>query len=356
MTGPENQPRKPIVLTVDDDPSVSRAVARDLRRQYGEDHRIVRGESGPDPGGAAELKLRGEQVAVILADYRMPQMNGIEFLEQAMDIFPFARRVLLTAYADTDAAIQAINLVDVDHYLLKPWDPPEEKLYPVVDELLEAWRATGDAPVPETKVIGHRWSPRSFEVRDFLARNRCRTAGTPPTSRRASGCSPPRARTGCDAGGDHRAGRGAARPERRRARRQVGLSTTPAEDFYDVVVVGGGPAGLAAAVYAASEGLRTVLVERTATGGQAGQSSRIENYLGFPDGISGSQLAERARRQAEKFGAEVVSARERQRRRDQRRRAVVRFADGGTDRRAHAAILATGVAYRQLEAPAAPRR
>src|SRR4051794_39838673 len=165
--------RRPAIVTVDDDPSVSRAVARDLRRQYGAEHRIIRGESGPQTLEALrELKLRGEQVAVILADYRMPQMNGIEFLEQAMDIFPFARRVLLTAYADTDAAILAINLVDVDYYLLKPWDPPEEKLYPVVDELISEWTSSAHVAVPETKVVGHRWSSRSFEVRDFLARNR----------------------------------------------------------------------------------------------------------------------------------------------------------------------------------------
>src|SRR5919205_258027 len=164
---------KPVLMTVDDDPGVSRAVARDLRRRYGEHYRVVRADSASDALDALkEIKRRGEPVAAILADYRMPQLNGIEFLEQAMDLFPRARRALLTAYADTDAAIQAINLVDVDHYLLKPWDPPEEKLYPVVDELLEAWRASDHAPVPETKVVGHRWSPRSFEVRDFLARNR----------------------------------------------------------------------------------------------------------------------------------------------------------------------------------------
>src|SRR3954447_14095404 len=172
VVGPDDVSR-PAIITVDDDPSVSRAVARDLRPQYGRAHRIVRGESGEQTLEAIrELKLRGEQVAVILADYRMPNMNGIEFLEEAMDVFPAARRVLLTAYADTDAAISAINLVDVDHYLLKPWDPPEEKLYPVVDELLEDWLSSDHVPVPETKVIGHRWSARSFEVRDFLARNR----------------------------------------------------------------------------------------------------------------------------------------------------------------------------------------
>src|SRR5512132_84875 len=172
MTGPDTQPRKPVILTVDDDPAVSRAVARDLRRHYGERYRIVRAESGPDAlETLKELKLRGDTVAVFVADYRMPQMSGIEFLEAAMDLYPLARRVLLTAYADTHAAIDAINVVDLDHYLLKPWDPPEEKLYPVIDALLEQWLATDHRPVPETKVVGHRWSARSSDVREFLARN-----------------------------------------------------------------------------------------------------------------------------------------------------------------------------------------
>jgi thioredoxin reductase (NADPH) len=172
MTGPDHQPRKPAIFTVDDDPAVSRAVARDLRRHYGERYRIVRAESGADALVALnELKLRGETVAVFVADYRMPEMSGIEFLEDAMKLYPLARRVLLTAYADTHAAIDAINVVDLDHYLLKPWDPPEEKLYPVIDGLLEEWHATGDRAMPYTKVIGHRWNPRSWEVRQFLARN-----------------------------------------------------------------------------------------------------------------------------------------------------------------------------------------
>ncbi len=354
MPGTEQHPARAAIVTVDDDPSVSRAIARDLRREYGAEHRIVRGESGDQALEALrELKLRGEQVAVILADYRMPQMNGIEFLEQAMDIFPFARRVLLTAYADTDAAIQAINLVDVDHYLLKPWDPPEEKLYPVVSDLLETWKAQGHSPVPETKVIGHRWSSRSFEVRDFLARNRV-------PYRWYASTEPEGARLLAAAGATEDGipvvitptGEPLASPTDAEIAARVGLSTDPAEDFYDVIVVGGGPAGLGAAVYAASEGLRTVLVERTATGGQAGQSSRIENYLGFPDGISGSQLAERARRQAIKFGAEIVSAREVSAVEIRGAARVVRFADGGAVE-AHTAILATGVAYRQLDAPGA---
>ena len=355
MAGPAATASRPAIITVDDDPSVSRAVARDLRREYGAKHRIVRGESGPQTLEALrELKLRGEQVAVILADYRMPQMNGIDFLEQAMDIFPFARRVLLTAYADTDAAIQAINLVDIDHYLLKPWDPPEEKLYPVVTELLEDWRRSAHAPVPETKVIGHRWSSRSFEVRDFLARNRVPYrwyAATEPEGERLLAAAEVSDEE-CIPVVITSEGEVLRSPSDAELASRVGLSTDPTAEFYDVIVVGGGPAGLGAAVYAASEGLRTVLVERTATGGQAGQSARIENYLGFPDGVSGSQLAERARRQAVKFGAEVVSARDVSAVESRGAARVVRFADGGTIE-AHTAILATGVAYRQLDAPGA---
>jgi thioredoxin reductase (NADPH) len=351
MTGPEPQPRRPVILTVDDDPSVSRAVARDLRRHYGEHYRIVRAESGPDAlESLKELKLRGETVAVFVADYRMPQMSGIEFLEQAMDLFPLARRVLLTAYADTHAAIDAINVVDLDHYLLKPWDPPEEKLYPVIDGLLEAWRAAGDRGIPHTKIIGHRWNARSSEVRDFLTRNRLSyhwfMADEPEGQRLLEA-----------AGQDGRTlpvviteqGEPMVNPSETELAARLGLSTTPSQEFYDLVVIGGGPAGLAAAVYGASEGLRTVLIERTATGGQAGQSSRIENYLGFPDGVSGSQLADRARRQAEKFQAELITTREAVALEINGSAKTVTFSDG-TSIDSRAVILATGVSYRQLQA------
>jgi thioredoxin reductase (NADPH) len=354
ITAPENEARtaRTAIVTVDDDPGVSRAVARDLRRHYGEEHRIVRAESG----GAAldalkELKLRGDLVAVILADYRMPQMNGIEFLEQAMDIYPAARRVLLTAYADTGAAIDAINLVDLDHYLLKPWDPPEEKLYPVVDALLDTWLADARQPVPETKVVGHRWSARSSEVREFLARNQVpyiwHSVDEPEGQRLLSA-----------AGVDGLVlpvvitpdGEVLVEPADAELAGRVGLATTPSRDFYDLVVIGAGPAGLGAAVYGASEGLKTVLVERTATGGQAGQSSRIENYLGFPDGVSGAQLTARARRQAIRFGAEVLTARDVVGLEVNGPARSVRFADGSAID-AHTVILATGVSYRQLDAP-----
>jgi thioredoxin reductase (NADPH) len=347
---------KPVLLTVDDDPGVSRAVARDLRRRYGQDYRIVRAESGPQALEALrEIKLRGDTVAVLLADYRMPEMSGLEFLEQAMDLFPLARRALLTAYADTDAAIQAINVVDLDHYLLKPWDPPDEKLYPVLDSLIELWHDAGDKPVTETQVVGHRWSARSFEVRDFLARNsvpyRWFTVEQPDGARllEAAGLDATSIPLVVTPAGDC-----LVDPSVEDLAARVGLSTTPGTDFYDTVIVGGGPAGLGAAVYAASEGLRTVLLERRATGGQAGQSSRIENYLGFPDGVSGGQLTDRARRQARKFGAEILTARGVAALEARGSSRVVRFADDG-EVAAHTVVLATGVDYHRLEVPGADR-
>ena len=351
MTTPEGAART-VIVTVDDDPGVSRAVARDLRRRYGEQHRIVRAESGDTALDALrEMKLRGDEVAVIVADYRMPGMNGIEFLERAMDFYPTARRVLLTAYADTGAAIDAINVVDLDHYLLKPWDPPEEKLYPVIDELLSKWQAEDRRPVRVTKVVGHRWSARSSAVREFLARNqvayRWYDSEEPDGQRLLAAAETDGLRLPVVITPDAEV---LVEPADAELAVRVGLPTTPAQDFYDVVVIGGGPAGLGAAVYGASEGLRTVLVERTATGGQAGQSSRIENYLGFPDGVSGAQLTGRARRQATRFGAEVLTTRNVVGLDVNGSARTVRFADGGAID-AHTVILATGVSYRQLGAP-----
>jgi thioredoxin reductase (NADPH) len=341
-----------VILTVDDDPGVSRAVARDLRRRYGERHRIVRAESGDDALDALrEMRLRGDEVAVIVADYRMPGMNGIEFLERAMDLYPTARRVLLTAYADTGAAIDAINVVDLDHYLLKPWDPPEEKLYPVLDELLSKWQQEERRAVHVTKLVGHRWSARSSEVREFLARNqvayRWYESEGPDGQRLLAAAQADGLRLPVVITPD---GEALVEPTDAELATRVGLATTPSKDFYDLIVIGGGPAGLGAAVYGASEGLRTVLVERTATGGQAGQSSRIENYLGFPDGVSGAQLTERARRQATRFGAEVLTTRDVVGLDVNGSARTVRFSDGGTID-AHTVILATGVSYRQLDAP-----
>src|SRR4051794_3439492 len=341
----------PAILTVDDDPAVSRAIARDLRRRYGENYRIIRASSAAEALDALrEIKLRGGRLAVMLADYRMPQMNGIEFLEHAMDLFPNARRALLTAYADTDAAISAINLVDVDHYLLKPWDPPDEKLYPVIDGLLDAWRETGDRELADIRVVGHRWSEPSYQLRDFLTRNLVPfkwLSADESEGRRlldAAGVGPEAIPLVVTADG-----RAMAKPTTGEVAEAAGLSTAPDRDFYDLVIVGGGPAGLGAAVYGASEGLRTLLVERQAVGGQAGQSSRIENYLGFPDGISGAQLTDRARRQAGKFEAEVLNTREVTGLRTDGSARTLTFADGG-EISAHAIVLATGVAYRPLVA------
>ena len=344
----------PILLTVDDDPEVSRSLARDLRQHYGEDYRIRRAESGPEALEALrELKLRDEKVGLLLADHRMPEMTGVEFLEESRQYYPKARRVLLTAYADTDAAIAAINQADVHYYLLKPWDPPREKLYPVLDDLLEDWKMQDRLKSDErTRVVGHRWSAPSHEVKDFLTRNQVpfkwlelERDGDAATLLAASGGDV-----------DHLplvitdTGQTLHAPSTAQVAAALGLASTPALPFYDLIVIGGGPAGLGAAVYGASEGLRTVLVEREATGGQAGQSSRIENYLGFPGGITGGELAWRATTQARRFGAEMLltsdvlsldvcgSAR------------MIGLGNGG-QLSAHAVLLATGVAYRRLAVP-----
>jgi thioredoxin reductase (NADPH) len=334
---------------------VSRAVARDLRRHYGADYRILRADNGSDGLDLIrEVVLRGEQIAAILADYRMPRMNGIDFLEAAMDLVPRARRALFTAYADTDAAIAAINVVDVDHYLLKPWEPPEEKLYPVVDELIAAWQDTAQQSDRKIKILGHPWSAASYEVRDFLARNlvpyRWHNVADPDGRRLLAAAGAEAAQVPIVITSD---GRALVQPSLPGLAAAVGLSTQPAIDFYDVVIVGGGPAGLGAAVYAASEGLRTVIVERAAPGGQAGQSSRIENYLGFPDGVSGGQLTERARRQALRFGAELLTARTVTNLAARGSARQVSFEDGSSVL-AHSVVLASGVSYRQLEANGAP--
>ena len=346
-------PARPVLLTVDDDRAVSRAVARDLRRHYGEAYRIVRAESGADALAALrELTARGETTALLLADHRMPGMTVVEFLEQAMDLVPSAKRVLLTAYADTDAAIRAINEVDLDHYLLKPWDPPEELLYPVLDELLQAWKRDARAPFDGLTLLGHQWSAATQELKEFLARNQV----------------PYRHLQGEDAAGIRKAaeleddaalpaavfpdGTVLRRPSLRELAEKCGLATTAGSPFYDVVVVGAGPAGLGSAVYAGSEGLRTLLVERTAAGGQAGTSSRIENYLGFPRGVSGAELTQRARDQAVKFGVELLTTAEVTSVSPAGDGRVVRFADG-SEVTAHAVVLATGVEWSRLPAEGA---
>ena len=343
---------RPVLLTVDDDPSVSRAVARDLRRQYGEGYRVVRAESGPDALEALrEFTLRGDDVALLLADHRMPGMTGVEFLELAMDVVPQAKRVLLTAYADTDAAIRAINDVDLDRYLLKPWDPPQERLYPVLDELLDDWRARARPGFSGITLVGHQWSAETQAAKEFLARNQ-----VPYRHLDARDADAVRLLTAAGlADGTPLPvvllpdGEVLRRPSLRELASRAGLSTEAGSPFYDLVVVGGGPAGLGAAVYGASEGLRTLLVERAATGGQAGQSSRIENYLGFPQGLSGAELAQRARDQAVRFGVEVVTAAEVTAIEPQGDGRVLHL-DGARSVTAHAVVLATGVSYTRLPA------
>ncbi len=344
----------PILLTVDDDPEVSRALARDLRQRYAEDYRVRRAESGPAALDALkELKLRGDRVALLLADHRMPEMTGVEFLEQARQLYPNARRMLLTAYADTDAAIGAINRADVHYYLLKPWDPPKEKLYPVLDDLLEDWKAASRPKGDDgLRVVGHRWSAPSHVVKDFLTRNQVPFRWL-DLDRDADAV---RLLEANGTGRDHLPlvitdkGDVMVAPTPSEVATALGLVATPALPFYDLIVVGAGPAGLGAAVYGASEGLSTVVIEREAVGGQAGQSSRIENYLGFPSGVSGGDLARRASTQARRFGAEMLLTSEVAGLQACGSARVVRLADG-TQLSAHAVLVTTGVAYRRLEAP-----
>lgn len=343
---------KPIILALDDDANVLRAIERDLRSEYAAEYRVVRAESGDD---ALELlgalQRRGEVPALFLVDQRMPGMTGVEFLERAIERYPAARRVLLTAYADTDAAIAAINKAQIDHYLLKPWDPPEEKLYPVLADLLADWKAVNEPPFDGIRVVGHQWSPDSHRIKDFLARNHVPYAWLDLSTNAE-------AETLLTSVGDPRPelpvlfftdGTHLADPSNREIADRIGIRTIAEQPLYDLVVVGAGPAGLAAAVYGASEGLRTLVVEVEAPGGQAGMSSRIENYLGFPTGVSGGELARRAVTQARRFGVEILTT----------RRAVGLAADGptrvitledGTALNARAVLIATGVSYRQLEA------
>ena len=346
---------KPILLTVDDDDAVSQAITRTLRRQYAQRFRVLRAESGPAAlETLRQLKLSGDEAALLLADHRMPGMTGVELLEQSIELFPDAKRVLLTAYADIDAAIHAINIVGLDYYLLKPWDPPEEKLYPILDDLLESWLAHYEPPFEGVRVIGHRWSARSHEVKDLLAGNQVpyrwldvESDAEAQKLLAASGLAPtpeglPVVVT--------TAGAVLEAPTNEALAKEIGLVTRAELPFYDLTIIGAGPAGLAAAVYGASEGLRTVLVERRAPGGQAGQSSRIENYLGFPTGVSGAELARRAIAQARRFGAEMMSVQGACALEARGPARVVRLSGGG-ELSSHTVLIATGVSYRRLEAP-----
>jgi thioredoxin reductase (NADPH) len=340
-------------LTVDDDPEVLQAVARDLRQQYGENFRILRADSGDAALNAIEqLKLRNDTVALMLVDQRMPQMTGVEFIEKASDIFPQAKRVLLTAYADTEAAIRAINTARLDYYLLKPWDPPEEKLYPVIDDLLDDWQATFHPPFEGIRVVGDRWSSHSHRIKDFLARNQIPYRWMDIELNQEAkqliefmGEQQPKLPVLLFSDGSH-----VSEPSNIQIAEKIGLQTQAAKPFYDLAIVGGGPAGLAAAVYSASEGLRTVLIEREAPGGQAGTSSRIENYLGFPVGLSGADLARRAVTQARRFGVEILSPQEAQSIRIDNNYRILTLSDG-KEINCHAIILALGVAWRKLDVP-----
>jgi thioredoxin reductase (NADPH) len=342
---------KPVILSVDDDPEVLRAIERDLRTHYRSDYRILKASSGREALDAIrELKKRATPIALFLADERMPDMTGTQLLREALKLYPESKRVLLTAYADTAAAISGINDVGLDHYLMKPWDPPDQKLYPVLDDLLSDWSAHARVPYDGIRVAGARSSPQSYAVKDFLSRNQIpyqwidieHDATTRELLASIEG-GLTRLPTVFFADGTH-----LVAPTNRELAEKVGMHTKAVRPFYDVVIIGGGPAGLGAAVYGASEGLRTLLIEQHAPGGQAGTSSRIENYLGFPAGISGADLARRATAQALRFGAEVLGTQEvvALRREDPYR--IVQLADG-SEISCYAVVLATGVAVRTLD-------
>jgi thioredoxin reductase (NADPH) len=347
------QERRPAIVAVDDEPAVLAAVARDLRRGFGERYRIVRAGSGQEALELlAELRRRADQVALLIADQRMPGMSGTDYLVEARTLVPDAKRVLLTAYADTEAAISAINDVALDYYLLKPWDPPEEELYPVVEDLLTTWEAGAAADAGGLRLIGHRFSKDSHDLRDFVARNRV-PARWLDVERDGEARELLKV-AGVDAGRLPVAlledGTVLERPSILELAERLGVAGQPAQEHYDLVIVGGGPAGLAAAVYGASEGLRTVMVEREAPGGQAGQSSRIENYLGFPMGLSGSDLARRATDQARRLGAELLTVQDAVGLRAEGAGRIVDQSDGGA-LSANCVLVASGVSYRQLDAP-----
>ncbi len=343
---------KPVILTLDDDINVLRAVERDLKIKYGSTYRIIRAESGHAAlEMLGELKKRGEDSALFLVDQRMPGMTGVEFLDNAKIIFPEAKKILLTAYADTDAAIKAINDVQIDYYLLKPWDPPEEKLFPVISDLLYDWESARIPIFQGIRVIGYQWSPQSHEIKDFLTRNNIpyqwlNYEKNLEAIKLLELADKNMADLPCLIFAD---GIVLSKPNIQDIAEKVGLQTSAGSLLYDFIIIGAGPAGLAAAVYGASEGLKTLLIEKNAPGGQAGMSSRIENYLGFPNGLSGSELARRAVTQAKRFGVEILTAQE-----------VVRLkADGpmrtvilkdGKEINCRAVLIATGVSYRQLEA------
>ena len=342
---------------MDDDPQVLRAVERDLRRKYAREYRVLRADSGESAlDTLGKLKLRGDPVALFLVDQRMPRMTGVEFLEKAVELFPEAKRDLLTAYADTDAAIRAINEVGLDYYLQKPWDPPEEHLYPILDDQLEEWISGFRPPFEGLRVVGNRWSSDSHRLRDFLARNRVSyrwldVEGSDEARRilEQLDYGAPKLPVIVFEDGSH-----IEAPDNREVAAKIGLKTHAERPFYDLIIVGAGPAGLAAAVYGASEGLRTVLIEREVPGGQAGTSSKIENYLGFHSGIAGGELSRRAVAQAKRFGVEILTPQEVRSVRVEDRYRVVTLADG-TELSGDVLLIATGVSYRKLDVPGVER-
>jgi thioredoxin reductase (NADPH) len=351
---------KPVLLTVDDDPEVLRAIERDLRGHYAQKYRVMRADSGSAGlSTLRELKARNNPVALLLADQRMPNMDGVGFLAEAMDIHPQAKRALLTAYADTNAAIDAINEAKIHYYLMKPWDPPEEKLFPALDDLLHDWSAQFRPPYEGIRVLGTRWSSRSYDLREFMARNQVpyqwidvEAASTDPEVRRLIDSLGPEAETlplilFPD-------GQRIKEPSQQVIADKLGLRTHALTNFYDLAIVGGGPAGLAAAVYGASEGLRTVMIEREAPGGQAGLSSRIENYLGFPSGLTGADLARRAVAQARRFDVEILAPQEAISLRVDGPYRYLKLGDG-VEISCHALLLAMGVQWRSLDIPGVER-
>jgi thioredoxin reductase (NADPH) len=348
---------KPVIWTVDDDPDVLRAVERDLRRHYGDRYKVISADSGVSALEATkQLKLRNETVALFLVDQRMPRMSGVEFLEQAIELYPDAKRALLTAYADTDAAIRAINNVHIDHYLMKPWDPPEERLYGVVDDMLDDWQTFYQPAFQGVRVIGHQWSPHSSEIRDFLGRNfvphqwlNVETDAEAKQLLNTTGAEVSSLPIVVFADGSF-----LSNPPTSGIAHKLGLKTKAEFPFYDLVVVGAGPAGLAAAVYGAADGLHTLLIEREAPGGQAGRSSRIENYLGFPVGLSGNDLARRAVAQARRFGVEILTPQEVRSVRVEGPSRVLTLSDGA-ELGCRALLIATGIAFRKLDVPGLDR-
>jgi thioredoxin reductase (NADPH) len=351
---------KPILLSVDDDSDVLRAIERDLRSQYGAEYRVIGSDS---PESALDLlkklKVRNDSVALLLADQRMPRMDGVTFLQEARHLFPDAKRALLTAYADTNAAISAINQASINFFFLKPWDPPSDHLYPQLNDLLDDWQATYRPAFQGIRVLGTRWSPRSYELRDFLARNHVpyqwidveASANDPETKRLLEVLGPEATSLPVVLFPD---GTKLLESLPADVAQKVGLRTRAQTDFYDLAIVGGGPAGLAAAVYGASEGLHTVMIEREAPGGQAGMSSRIENYLGFPSGLSGNDLARRAVVQAQRFGVEILSPQEATGVRTEGSYRIIKLADG-SELSCHALMIASGVQWRRLAAPGIDR-